>query len=207
VRLSWETLPLETTFEFRIAHGSHRQYQNLLVRLEHDGIIGLGEASASHYYGETLELMEAALAAWAPHLGEDPWARDAIHERLDGVLQGHGAARAAIDSALHDWIGKALGQPTWRLFGVDPARTPQSCVTLGLASPEEMERKLDTVRDFPMLKVKLGAQGDVDNLRRIRARFSGRIRVDRWPAATWTGWPGCARAPASRCSRTRAVTG
>jgi len=186
VHMTWEPVELETAFEFRIAHGSKRTYRNTLVRLEHDGVVGLGEASPSHYYGETPELVDAALAAWQPHLGEDPFARDAIHERLDGVLQGHGAARAAIDSALHDWIGKRLGQPTWRLLGVDPARTPMSCVTLGMAAPEEMERKLETVREFPMLKVKLGAPGDVENLQRIRARYAGRIRVDAnaaWNAA------------------------
>jgi L-alanine-DL-glutamate epimerase-like enolase superfamily enzyme len=88
--------------------------------------------------------------------------------------------------ALHDWIGKKLGVPVWKLLGVDPARAPRSCVTLGMAEPEEMERKLETVLDFPMLKVKLGAPGDVDNLRRIRRRYTGRIRVDAntaWSAA------------------------
>jgi len=80
--------------------------------------------------------------------------------------------------ALHDWIGKKLGLPIWKLLGLDATRVPLSCVTLGLASPEEMERKLETVIDFPMLKVKLGAPGDVDNLRRIRARYRGRLQVD-----------------------------
>src|SRR5262249_28772246 len=153
---------------------------------EHDGIEGLGEASPSHYYGETAELAEAALAAWAPVLGDDPLALDAIERRLDGVLQGQAAARAGLESALHDWIGKKLGQPTWRLLGLEPARCPRSCVTLGMASPEEMERKLETVRDFPMLKVKLGAPGDVENLKRIRAGYKGRLQVDAnaaWGAA------------------------
>jgi L-alanine-DL-glutamate epimerase-like enolase superfamily enzyme len=94
------------------------------------------------------------------------------------VLRGHRAAHAAIEMALHDWIGKRLGQPVWRLLGLDPEATPLSCVTLGMASPEEMERKLETVLDFPMLKVKLGSPGDVDNLRRIRRRYAGKIRVD-----------------------------
>jgi L-alanine-DL-glutamate epimerase-like enolase superfamily enzyme len=88
--------------------------------------------------------------------------------------------------ALHDWIGKKLGTPTWRLLGLDPVRTPRSCVTLGMASPEEMERKLETVKDFPIIKVKLGGPGDVDNLRRIRARYKGKLQVDAntaWNAA------------------------
>jgi L-alanine-DL-glutamate epimerase-like enolase superfamily enzyme len=186
LRLTHEHLELETAFEFRIAHGVRRGHANTLVRIEHDGLEGWGEASPSHYYGETRELVEAALATWAPELGDDPFALDAIEARLDRALQGHGAARAAIETALHDWVGKRLGVPVWKLFGLDPAATPVSCVTLGMASPEEMERKLATVRAFPALKVKLGGPGDVENLERIRGGYRGRIRVDAnaaWSAA------------------------
>ncbi len=181
-----ETLNLETVFEFRIAHGSRRAHRNTLVRLRHEGVEGLGEAAPSHYYGETFETVAFALSEWSPHLGDDPFALDAIEQRLDGVLQGHAAARAALDMALHDWIGKKLQTPVWKLFGLDPSRAPRSCVTLGMASPEEMERKLETVRDFPILKVKLGGPGDVENLRRIRAGFKGKLQVDAntaWNAA------------------------
>jgi L-alanine-DL-glutamate epimerase-like enolase superfamily enzyme len=80
--------------------------------------------------------------------------------------------------AIHDWIGKKLGLPVWRLLGIDPATMPVSCVTLGMAEPEEMERKLEGVLDFPRIKVKLGGPGDVDNLRRIRARYKGLLQVD-----------------------------
>ncbi len=186
MKLRWERLDLETQFEFRIAHGARRGHANTWVRLEHDGIEGWGEASPSHYYGETHAIVEAALDAWAGQLGDDPFALDAIHRGLDGVLHGVGAARAAIDTALHDWIGKRLGVPVWKLWGLDPSRTPLSCVTLGMASPEEMERKLETVRAFPMLKVKLGGPGDVENLERIRRGYAGRLRVDAnaaWSAA------------------------
>jgi L-alanine-DL-glutamate epimerase-like enolase superfamily enzyme len=186
VRLRHEPLELTTTFEFRIAVGARSGHTNTLVRLEHDGIEGLGEASPSHYYGEHASLVTAALDLWAPVLGDDPFAFDAIERRMHDTLRGHGAAHAAIEMALHDWVGKKLGLPVWKLLGLDPARTPMSCVTLGMAEPEEMERKLETVLDFPMLKVKLGAPGDVDNLRRIRRRYGGRVRVDAntaWSAA------------------------
>ncbi len=186
MRLRRETLDLKTTFEFRIAVGASKGHANTLVRLEHEGVEGLGEAAPSHYYGEDRSLVEAALDAWAPCLGDDPLALDAIERRMHDALRGNGAAHAAIDMALYDWIGKRLGLPVWKLLGLDPTRVPLSCVTLGMAPPEEMERKLETVIDFPMLKVKLGAPGDVDNLRRIRARYRGRIRVDAntaWRAA------------------------
>jgi L-Ala-D/L-Glu epimerase / N-acetyl-D-glutamate racemase len=178
VRLSVERLDVATAFDFRITHGGGKAHENTLVRLEHQGVTGLGEASPAHYYGESRALGEAALAAWAPHLGEDPFALDAIERRLDSVLDGQRAARAALESALHDWIGRRLGVAVWKLLGLDPGGVPASSVTLGMASPEEMERKLETVRDFPILKVKLGRAADVDNLRRIRANYSGALRVD-----------------------------
>lgn len=186
MQLRTEPLDLHTVFEFRIAHGSRRAHRNTLVRIEHDGLEGLGEAAPSHYYGETSATVEAALAEWAPHLGDDPFALDALEQRLDAALQGNAAARAGLEMAVHDWIGKKLGRPTWQLLGLDPARTPRSCVTLGMAGPDEMERKLDTVKDFPILKVKLGGPGDVENLRRIRARYRGKLQVDAntaWSAA------------------------
>lgn len=178
MRLSHEPLPLETEFPFRIAVGARQGYENRLVRIEHEGVVGIGEASPSHYYGETPALVAAALDALGPHLGEDPFALEAIERRFHGTLRGHGAAHAAIDMALHDWIGRRLGLPVWKLLGVDPATMPVSCVTLGLAEPEEMERKLERVLDFPAIKVKLGAPGDVANLERIRRRYRGRLRVD-----------------------------
>ena len=190
MRLRHEPLELATAFEFRIAHGPGLGRGNTLVRLEHEGIEGLGEASPAHYYGENRRLAEQALETWAPLLGEDPFALEAIERRLRGALEGQAAARAAIEMALHDWIGKKLGQPVWKLLGLDPSTTPVSCVTLGMASPEEMERKLETVIDFPALKVKLGAPGDVENLRLIRRRYPGRIRVDAnaaWSAAAAVG--------------------
>ncbi len=178
MRLVHEPLDLVTTYEFRISAGGSSAHPNTLVRIEHDGIEGLGEAAPSHYYGENRALIEAALDTWAPHLGADPFALEAIERRLHDVLRGNRAAHAAIEMALHDWIGKKLGMPVWRMLGLDPAKAPLSCVTLGMADPEEMEKKLETVIDFPVLKVKLGAPGDVDNLRRIRRRYTGKIRVD-----------------------------
>jgi L-alanine-DL-glutamate epimerase-like enolase superfamily enzyme len=178
VRLTHEPLPVETAFTFRIATGSKKAHANTLVRIEHDGITGIGEASPSATYGESPRMVEAALDAWAADLGDDPFALERIEARMRARLRGHGAAHAAIEMALHDWIGRRLGLPVWKLLGLDPSRVPVSCVTLGLADPDEMERKLDTVIDFPRIKVKLGAPGDVDNLRRIRERFRGALQVD-----------------------------
>lgn len=178
MRLSTERLDLSTAFEFRITHGGGRGHENTLVRIEHEGISGLGEASPAHYYGEHRSLVEAALELWAPHLGDDPFALDAIERRLDQALDGQRAARAGLETALHDWVGRRLGVPVWKLLGLDPTTVPLSSVTLGMASREEMEKKLETVKDFPIIKVKLGRPEDVENLRLIRKSFRGKLRVD-----------------------------
>lgn len=186
MRLHHERLDLETRHEFRTSFGARRTYENTVVRIDHEGITGLGEAAPARYYGESRALAEAALDAWAPHLGDDPFAIEALGRRLDSVLHGQWAARAALDCALHDWLGRRLGLPVWRMLGLDRAATPVSCVTLGMAPPAEMEEKLEAVRDFPRLKVKLGAPGDVENLRLIRARYGGALQVDAnaaWQAA------------------------
>jgi L-alanine-DL-glutamate epimerase-like enolase superfamily enzyme len=75
----------------------------------------------------------------------------------------------------------------WKLLGLDRAKAPLSCVTLGMAEPAEMLAKLETVKTFPAIKVKLGGPGDVENLRRVRANYDGRIQVDAnaaWDAAS-----------------------
>ena len=79
MRLAHEPLPLETRFEFRIAHARARlDRENVLVRLEHQGVEGLGEAAPSHYYGENQTLVDAAIDTWGPVLGDDPFDLDAI---------------------------------------------------------------------------------------------------------------------------------
>jgi len=179
MRLRHEPLDLATRHEFRISSaGPRRRHENLLVRLEHDGLEGIGEAAPARYYGETRALAEAALAAWAPQLGDDPFALEGIEARLDATRAGQRAARAALDMALHDRIGRRLGLPVWRLLGLDAAAAPASCVTLGLADAAEMEEKLESELDFPLVKVKLGAPGDVENLRLVRRRYAGRLQVD-----------------------------
>ncbi len=182
-----EPLELRTIFEFRIARGGKSVQRNTLVRFTHEGIEGLGEAAPSRYYGESPETVAVALDAWAPAIGDDPFALEAIHARCTATLAGHDAAHAALEMALYDWQGKKLGMPVWKMLGLDRAQTPVSCVTLGMAEQAEMLAKLETVKAFPAIKVKLGGPGDVENLRRVRAHYDGRIQVDAnaaWDAAS-----------------------
>ena len=119
MKLTWEPLTLELRTTFRIAHGADDQRYNVLARLDD----GLGEAAAVAYHGETQSGIMEYLARVADDLGkwDDPFLIEDILSRLPAGSQ---AARAAVDIALHDLWGKRLGQPLYRLWGLDPTRVP-----------------------------------------------------------------------------------
>jgi L-Ala-D/L-Glu epimerase len=178
VKMTVAPLTLSTRHEFRIARGGGRNWEHLVVTLEHDGRIGRGEVAATAFYGENAATAEAALRAWEPLLPTDPWENEGFERRAEAVLRGQRAAWNALDTALWDLRGQIAGVPLWRLWGLDPDRLPLSSFTLGLADWELTARKLDEAKDYPILKVKVGGADDLRTLQRIRERSSQSIRVD-----------------------------
>lgn len=169
MKLTWEPLTLDLKTPFRIAHGTSHQRHNVLVRLDE----GVGEAPAVTYYGETQEVILAYLAS-VPDLGSDPDDLDAVLRRLP---PGSKAARAAIDVALHDLWGKRLGQPLYRLFGLNPAELPLTSFTIAMDEPGEMARQAKA-SGYPILKVKLGGGRDEEIVAAIRNATGATLRVD-----------------------------
>ncbi|HEU4523924.1 MAG TPA: dipeptide epimerase, partial [Gemmatimonadales bacterium] len=98
--------------------------------------------------------------------------------RWEELLRRNPAARAALSSALHDLVGKRLGVPVYRLWGLDPAKAPRSTFTIGLDTPEQMRAKVREAEQYPILKIKLGTDRDVEILRTIRDATDREIRVD-----------------------------
>jgi L-alanine-DL-glutamate epimerase-like enolase superfamily enzyme len=88
------------------------------------------------------------------------------------------AARCGLDIALHDLVGKDVNRPLWQLLGLDPARTPTTSFTIGIDTLEVMLRKLDEIRDHPVIKVKLGTGNEIEIIEAIRAHYTGTIRID-----------------------------
>jgi L-alanine-DL-glutamate epimerase-like enolase superfamily enzyme len=80
--------------------------------------------------------------------------------------------------ALHDWLGKKLGQPLWRILGLNPASTPVTSYTIGIDSTEKMLEKVREAPEFPILKVKVGTDRDDEILSAIRRETDRTIRVD-----------------------------
>jgi L-alanine-DL-glutamate epimerase-like enolase superfamily enzyme len=177
--LATETITLHTKHPFIIARGGRSAYEVVWARLtDADGVEGWGEASPSSYYGETAETVLATLATLAPHLPTDPFDLEVAERRFEQVVPKNGAARAALSGALHDLVGKRLGQPLWRLWGLDPMRAPKSSFTIGIDTPEKLRQKVREAADYPILKIKLGTDHDEGLLQTIRDATDKPIRVD-----------------------------
>ncbi|MFN8475579.1 MAG: dipeptide epimerase [Anaerolineae bacterium] len=174
MRLTWEPLTLRLASAFNIAHGSYTERHNVLVRLDAGDVVGLGEAAVVPYLGESREGVVATLEAAVAALGEDAWL---VEDILDALPPGSAAARSAIASALYDILGRRLGQPLWRIWGLNPARAPLTSVTIGIDTPEAMAAQAQAL-NAPILKVKLGGPDDLALVRAIRGVTHALIRVD-----------------------------
>ena len=168
------TLKLETPF--RIAHGTSVVRQNVLVRIGAGGLEGLGEAAPVRQHHETQAGVMGYLADLA--LPDDPFL---LEDLLDALPPGSQAAKAAIDMALHDLQGKALGIPLYRLWGLNPARAPQTSFTLGLGPVAEVRaRARAAAARFSILKLKLDAD-EAESLalaRAVRETVDSRLVAD-----------------------------
>jgi L-Ala-D/L-Glu epimerase len=174
-----EILELRTKHPFVIARGGQSNHRTVWVRLtDGDGLEGWGEAAPSKFYGETADSVLAALQVYGTMLPEDPFHLEEAERQWEAKLRGNAAARAALSAALHDLVGKHLGVPVYRLWGLDPCLAPKSSFTIGLDSPERIKAKVLEAEQFPILKVKLGTDQDVEILRAIRDATDKELRVD-----------------------------
>lgn len=177
--ISVRTERLRLRHTFTISRGSEDVTPVAIAEIEHAGIRGLGEASPSSYYGETVDTVRAALSEISDWLSSrDPTAYEHTLEEAAERLGERRAALAALDLAVHDWVGKRFGLPLYRLLGLDPARLPLSTFTIGIDTPETMVEKLREVADYPLIKVKVGMPGDVEVVRRLRRETRAVFRVD-----------------------------
>jgi L-alanine-DL-glutamate epimerase-like enolase superfamily enzyme len=175
--LSISVTPLELPLvhPFKIARGEETVARTALVRVGCGELEGLGEAAPIERYGESVESVIEYFAAH-PLASNDPYRLESLlHERVPA------AARAGLDLALHDLIGKDVGKPLYALLGLDPSLTPVTSFTIGIADPETTMRKVDEVGDHPVLKVKLGLGSvaeQVETMGLIRERYRGIVRID-----------------------------
>ena len=183
---------------FRIAradHASDEGVTTVIVELRDDrfpDLVGMGEGYPDRFYGETPETMVAImplLLSSAERIATDLDDRTAAGEQLARVgatwaadVRWNGAAKCALDIALHDLAGKASGIPVHELIGL-PAEIPPTDFTIGIDEPAIVAQRAARAADFPALKIKCGGPQDLETLRAVREVFAGPIRVD-----ANTGW-------------------
>jgi L-alanine-DL-glutamate epimerase-like enolase superfamily enzyme len=121
---------------------------------------------------------------FAGNLGDDPFIIEDIMQHLEKMLRFHPSAKAAVDMALYDIVGKILGVPLYKLLGLNPSRTPHTSFTIGIDTPMEMAKKALLAQDYPILKIKVGTKHDLEIIQAIRDVTNAVLRVD--ANAGWT---------------------
>jgi L-alanine-DL-glutamate epimerase-like enolase superfamily enzyme len=159
---------------------SSSEYRDMLhVRLTRGGVSGIGEgAPIVRYHEDAASGQKAVEAARPVILAADPWRMETLLDESFRLLEGQYAARAAVDIALHDWTGKKLGIPVYRLLGLDPANAPITTFSIGIDTPEVTRQKVREAEEFPVLKVKVGLDTDEATIEAVRSVTSKPLRVD-----------------------------
>lgn len=179
MKLSWQPYELKLAHTFTVASYSRTTTPDVQVEIEYDGFIGYGEASMPPYLGHTVESVCAFLEKVNLEQFADPFCIDDILNYVDGISEGDAPAKAAIDIALHDLVGKLLGQPWFRIWGLDAAKAPSTTFTIGIDTADVVRQKtLECADKFNILKVKVGLENDKEMIETIRSVTDLPLAVD-----------------------------
>ncbi len=178
MHLSHRIIELVPRHVFRTARTASATSDIVVVEIGDGAFIGIGEAAPSRYYGETAESVVSVLERMRPVI------EAAAHEaELMAELTSRGgsrdpAARACLEIAAHDMMGKRYGMPLYKHFELDPADTPLTTISIGLDTREKMIEKAVEVSGFPILKIKLDRETDLAVVRDIKDATGARVTVD-----------------------------
>ena len=179
LNLSFEPYELKLKHAFNLAKSQRTTTPDVQVQLEFDGIIGYGEASMPPYLGESVESVTSFLSKLDLSQFSDPFRIEEIHDYMDSVAPNNRAAKASVDIALHDVVGKIMGQPWYKIWGLDPSKTPDTSFTVSYdANPVEMQAKIDEAAPFKVIKIKMGLDHDKELVKAIRRQTDAPICVD-----------------------------
>ena len=178
MQVAYQSYQLELKYPFTIAKFSRTSTPLLLLRLDYEGTKGYGEASMVPYMGESIETAIGFLKKVDWNKFVFPFDFEAILDYLDDLAVAQPAIKAAIDIALHDLQGKLLSKPCYEIYRADPAKMPLTSYTIGIDSPELTRKKLEEVKDFKVLKIKLGTDHDESIIRNIRSMTDLPLYID-----------------------------
>ena len=170
---------LQLRHTFTVASYSRTTTPDVQVEIEYEGVTGYGEASMPPYLGQSVTTVTAFLEKVDLSQFSDPFQLEDILAYVDSLSPGDSAAKAAVDIALHDLVGKLIGRPWYQLWGLDPAKAPSTTFTIGIDTPEVVrEKTLEAVGKFNILKVKVGLDTDEQMIRTIREVTNVPLAVD-----------------------------
>ena len=178
---TWETtvtrLKLRHTWTTTMSSSEFRD--TIQTRLTRDEVTGIGEGAPIVRYHENAEDGKKAIESIAPFLqSANPWHFEKLMSEISAKVPGQFAAKAALDIAVMDWIGKKTNLPLYRIFGLDPADTPVTTFSIGIDNPEITRQKVLEAAPFPVLKIKVGLDTDEATIAAVRSVTDKPLRVD-----------------------------
>jgi len=178
LQLRFRPYTLELKHVFTIATSSRSTTPVMLTEIEYDGVIGYGEASMPPYLGETQETAATFLSKVKLEQFENPFELEKILSYVDAIDLKNQAAKASVDIALHDLVGKLMRQPWYNIWGFDKTKTPVTSFTIGIDKPDVVRQKVKEAEEYKILKVKLGRETDKEMIETIRSVTDKPITVD-----------------------------
>lgn len=179
MRLTFEPYELKLRHAFNLAKNQRTTTPGVQVRIDCDGVTGYGEASMPPYLGENVDSVCEFLSQVDLEQFNDPFRVKDIHNYLEGLKANNRAAKASVDIALHDLLGKFMGQPWHRIWGLNPETCPNTSYTISYnADPKEMDAEIDECAPFKIVKVKMGLGHDKEIVEALRKKSDVAICVD-----------------------------
>jgi L-Ala-D/L-Glu epimerase len=176
--LRFKPYELQLKHVFTLASGSRTTTPVMLTEIEFENVIGYGEASMPPYLGESHTTANTFLSSVDLSHFATPFLMEDILAYVDQIAPGNYAAKASIDIALHDLVGKIMKQPWFRIWGLDPGHTPNTSFTIGIDKPEVIREKVLEASPYKILKVKLGQGNDNEMIESVRSVTNTPICVD-----------------------------
>lgn len=178
MNLSYQVIDLPLKHTFTIAHQSRDIQDTLIVKLEENGIYGLGESTTNPFYGMTIENMVPLLEAFRPVIEGGDWETpEQLWELGREVFNENPFAQCALDMAAWDLFTKKKGQKLYEYLGLNPAKIPTTNFTIGIDTVEKMVSKMKEV-DWPIYKIKLGTENDLEIVSALRKHTDAIFRID-----------------------------
>ncbi len=168
LNLSFKPYELQLRHAFNLARYSRTTTPDVQIELEFEGIVGYGECSMPPYLGETVESVTKFLSSLDLCQFSDPFRMEEILAYVDAVAPGNRAAKAGVDIALHDLLGKIMGQPWYKIWGLNPTKTPNTSFTIGIDTEEVVRQKVKEASPYKVIKVKMGLDKDQETINIIR---------------------------------------